>query len=120
MTVTAYALNLAADELTGRTVTIKLHTGDPGSAGTDNAVSGAEEDVAASGWSDASSGRTANSSAVSFGVLSTSGSTTVSHYSLWDSSNLMGYDSLSADVTVAANESFSLNADTAAFNLSST
>ena len=112
MPLSDYALNLAADHLAGRTIQVRLHTGEPGNAGTANAISGATADVAASGWSNAASGDVSNVAAIDFGVLSTTASNDVSHYSIWDGTNFMGSESLASTVTVAANETFSINAGT--------
>ena len=68
--------------------------------------------MAASGWSAASGGDSTNSAAIDFGVLSTTDSFDVSHYSCWDGANFMGREALTSTVTVAANETFSINAQT--------
>ena len=107
-----YGLNIAADALSNRTITVMLHTGAPGNAGTANQITGAEVDVAASGWTTAASGASETSGDTDFGVLSTSISRTVSDYSLWDGNNFIGWGDMSSNVVVAANESFTLNSGT--------
>ena len=112
MTVSAYCLNLGADAIANRTISIRLHDGAPGSAGTANRIGTVSEDVAASGWSDASDGDFDNDSDISFGVLSSADSNDVSHYSAWAGSNFLWHAALDSTVTVAANESFKLNSGT--------
>ena len=115
MPLTDYSLNLAADEITNRTVQVRLHTADAGTAGTTSRIGTVSQDVAAAGWSAATGGDSTNLAAIDFGVLSASASFDVSHYSVWDGANFMGRESLSASVTVAANETFSINASTLTF-----
>lgn len=112
MTVTDYALNLAANEITNRTIQVRLHTGDPGANGTANGITGATVDVAAGEWTAASGGDSMNDNDIDFGVLSTSQSYTVRWVSCFDGANFMGRSELSSAVTVGANESFSITADT--------
>ena len=111
-----YALSLAADEVANRTLTVKIHTGAPGNAGTASVIqkSGSDVavDVAANGWKAAVNGRVENQNAVAFGVLSTTASITVTDYSLWDGANFVGWADLGSNVTVAANEEFSIDAAT--------
>ena len=114
--VADYTLNLAADEATARTITVRIHTGAPGNSGANNQVSGASVDVAASGWSTAASGISETSADTEFGVLSTSASNTITAYSLFDGNNFMGWADLDASVTVAANESFTIDGGTIEFN----
>ena len=115
MPLADYGLNIAADAITNRTIQVRLHTGNAGTNGTSNVITGAAEDVAASGWGVASGGDASNTDAIDFGVLSTNNSFDVSHYSTWDGSDFVGRESLTASVTVAANETFSINAGTVTF-----
>lgn len=112
MPTTDYTQNINANAVTDRTIQVRLHTGDAGNNGTSNTIAGATADVAAAGWSTAAAGDSTNASAIDFGVLSTSDSFNVSHYSCWDGANFMGREALTSPVTVAANETFSINAQT--------
>ncbi len=101
-------LNIAANAATASAITVRLHTGTPGNSGTANQVSGASVSVAANGWTAASGGVSETTADTSFGVLSATASTTVTHYSLWQGSTFLGWADLTSSVTVAANEAFSL------------
>lgn len=65
------------------TTAVKLHTGDPGSAGTSN--TSAETTRKALTWSAASSGSTAITSTLPSWASWSAGSETISHISVWDS-----------------------------------
>ena len=97
MPLSDYTLNLCATEITDRTVQVRLHTGAPGNSGTANVITGAAEDVAAAGWSAASGGDSSNSAAIDFGVLSTSDTVVVSHYSVWGWVDFMGSESVGVE-----------------------
>ena len=100
------------NDVTNRTLQVRLHTGAPGANATANAITGAEQDVAAAGWDSAAGGVAENASDINFGVLSTSDSNTVTHYSVWNGATPILTESLAASVTVAANETFKINANT--------
>ena len=119
MAVSTYALNLAADEVFNRTVSVRAHTGDPGSSGTANRITGASVDVLASGWTAASGGNVETNSATEFGTLSASSQIVVTHYSLFAGNNYIGSSALSSPVTVAANERFTINSGTIDFTIQS-
>ena len=106
------ALNIAADAVTNRTISIRIHDGAPGNSGTNNRIGSHEEDVAASGWTAAANGRSENNAAVAFGVLSSGSSNTVRAVTFWDGNTFLGWADLASDVTVAANETFTLQANT--------
>jgi hypothetical protein len=75
---------LGASTFTGiTTVYVKLHTGDPGAAGT--ASASAEVTRKAVTWSVASAGSKAMSGTLSWSSWS-AGAETISHVSLWDNS----------------------------------
>ena len=109
------ALNLAADELTNRTITLYAYTGAPGNNGTVNRLAPTVA-VAAGGWTVASSGVSETSADAAFGVLSTTQSRTITAYGAFDGATFLGWADLTADVVVAANESFTLNAGTVEFS----
>ncbi len=92
MTAGLHAVNLAnkwLDMLAGTafsapgTTAVKLHTGDPGSAGTSNAS--AETTRKALTWSAASSGSKAITATLPQWATWSAGSETLTHLSIWDS-----------------------------------
>ncbi len=92
MTVGAHAVNLANKWLdmlgatafsAPATTAVKLHTGDPGSAGTSNAS--AETTRKALTWSAASSGSKAITATLPQWLTWSAGSETLTHLSIWDS-----------------------------------
>jgi hypothetical protein len=102
------AANDALDAAFGTCDTARLHTGDPGSAGTDN-VLGTGDD--ASITFDSATNRSITTTApASFTNLSASG--TVTHVSVWDGSAYRGKAALSSARSVAASASFSINSIT--------
>ena len=115
MPLSDYTLNLCATEITDRTIQVRLHIGAPGNNGLANVVLGATVDVAAAGWTAASGGDSSNVAAIDYGVLSTSDTVVVSHYSVFAGNNFMGSESMATAVSVAANETFSINAGTVTF-----
>ena len=107
-------LNIAANAITSATVTLRPHTGAPGSNGASNQVGSVTAEVAAAGWTPAAAGVSQTRAQTSFGVLSAS-SVRVSHYSLWLGATFLGWADLSANITVAAGRSFVLSAGTVRF-----
>lgn len=75
--------NAAIDTATGLGTWIKLHTGDPGSAGTANAASNTTRQQATMG--SASAGAATNTAAVIW--TSVPASETYSHWSMWTASS---------------------------------
>lgn len=87
-------------------VYVKLHTGDPGSAGTSNAATNTTRQQATFG-SAAASGAISNTAAVEWTNVSTT--ETYTHISLWDASsggNFLGSDDLSSSAAVTAGDTF--------------
>ena len=107
------ALNIAADAVTNRTISIRIHDGAPGNSGTNNRIGSHEEDVAASGWTAASSGRSENSRGRGLrrAVLGQHQHRPGRHL-LGRVNTFLGWADLASDVTVAANETFTLQANT--------
>ena len=103
------ALNIAADAVAERTISVRIHSGAPGNAGTGNRIGAFSQDIAANGWTAAASGRVENSAAVAFGAI---GAVTVRHYSLWAGATFLGWGDLAAAVVVSAGETFSIDANT--------
>lgn len=89
------------------TVYVKLHTGDPGEAGTSNAAT--ETTRAAATFGAASSGAIANDAAIEWTNVSTT--ETVSHISIWDASsagNCLWKGALSASKSLTAGDNLSI------------
>jgi hypothetical protein len=99
------------------TVYVKLHTGDPGSAGASNAAAGSTTRVAIT-WAAASSGSISmNGTPPSW----TNGGTgeTLSHVSFWDhisAGNFLASDDLTATKTWASADTFTLSTQTVAIS----
>lgn len=86
-------------------VYVKLHTGDPGSAGTSNAATETTRQQAS--FSAASSRAMTNDAAIEWTNVSTS--ETYTWISLWDASsggNFLGRDDLSSSAAVTAGDTF--------------
>lgn len=82
------------------TVYMKLHLGDPGEAGTNNAA--AHTTRVATSWAAASGGTITTDAATTFTTMAAA--ETISHFSLWDhlsAGNCLWTGSLSANKTVA-------------------
>lgn len=111
-------LNLAANDVTNRTISVRIHSGAPGNAGTANRIGTHEVDVAAAGWTAAASGASETTADTDFSVLDTANSQTVMAYSLWNGGTFLGWGDVyqagttTVGVAVAANEEFKLNAGT--------
>lgn len=88
---------------------VKLHTGDPGSAGTANAAG--ETTRKAVTFSAASAGAITNSADIAWTNVSTS--ETISHISFWDASSagtFLGSDALAASKALTAGDNFTIAA----------
>jgi hypothetical protein len=97
---------------TGVTVYIKLHTGDPGAAGTANASAVTTRNAAT--WSAASAGSMTLSSISAFSMT---GAETISHISGWDASTsgtFLWSAALGSSKTVANGDSLQLTTLTVA------
>lgn len=93
----------------------KLHTGDPGEAGTSNAATNTSRQAVTFGAS--SGGVISLSNSPSWTNVSTT--ETYSHISLWDNStagNCLGSGALSSSVAVTAGDTFTLTALTYTFD----
>lgn len=120
MTVGLHTTNLAnklLDTLSntsfaaGATTAVKLHTGDPGSAGTSNAS--AETTRKALTWSAASSGSKAIAATLPSWTSWAAGTETISHISVWDSTtagNFLYSFALTASKQVANGDTLNLTA----------
>ena len=114
-------LNRMADSIVASTLTIRLHTGDPGANGTANRVSNGDGAyangvmVAAAGWSAASSGDVSNVGAIDFGTAATANPGTITHATAFRGNAFVGSRELPSTV-VAVGDSVQLNAGTYAFN----
>ena len=124
MTVGLHTTNLAnkwLDMLGGTaftapgTTAVKLHTGDPGSAGTSNAS--AETTRKALTWSSASSGSKAIAATLPQWATWSAGSETISHVSVWDSTtagNFLYSFALTTSKAITNGDTLNLTAHTAA------
>lgn len=125
MTVGLHAVNLAnkwLDMLAGTAFTapssanVKLHTGDPGSAGTSNAS--AETTRKALTWSAASAGSKAIAATLPSWATWSAGSETISHISVWDNisaGNFLFSVALTASKSVTNGDTLNLTSLTFAF-----
>lgn len=125
MTVGLHAVNLAnkwLDMLAGTaftapsTANVKLHTGDPGSAGTSNAS--AETTRKALTWSAASAGSKAIAATLPSWATWSAGSETISHISVWDNisaGNFLFSVALTASKSVTNGDTLNLTSLTFAF-----
>ena len=114
MSISNYAENKILDHVTGEaswtmptTVYVKLHTGDPGEAATNNAAT--ETTRKAASWSAASSGSIATDATIEWTNVSTT--ETYTHWSLWDNStagNALWTGALSASAAVTAGDTFQI------------
>ncbi len=112
-TANAYLNVYRGTTLTGITVYLKLHTGDPGSAGTANASAVTTRNAVT--FSAASGGSMALSSIGTFSMTTTE---TISHGSLWDAStsgNFMESFAFSAGVPVINGSTLTISALTLSF-----
>lgn len=112
MSISNYAENMLLDTLRNQSFAVantyvKLHTGDPGEAGTNNAATEATRKVVT--WSAASSGSMATSGTAEWTNVSTT--ETYSHWSLWDAStsgNCLWTGALSSSAAVTAGDTFQI------------
>lgn len=125
MTVGLHAVNLAnkwLDMLAGTAFTapssanVKLHTGDPGSAGTSNAS--AETTRKALTWSAASAGSKAITATLPQWATWSAGSETISHISVWDNisaGNFLFSVALTSSKSITNGDTLNLTSLTFAF-----
>ena len=114
MSTSDYAENKIAEHMTGKTTWtkptntyVKLHTGDPGEAGTSNAASEDTRKVAS--WGTASGGAIATNADLEW--TSVAGTETYSHVSIWDaatSGNCIASGAMSASKAVTAGDTFTI------------
>jgi hypothetical protein len=114
MSISNYAELKILDHTTGTAswtmpsgVYVKLHTGDPGEAGTSNAATEATRKVIT--FSAASSGSIASAATIEWTNVSTT--ETYSHWSLWDAStsgNCLWTGALSSSAAVTAGDTFQI------------
>lgn len=124
MTAGLHAVNLAnklMDVLGGSNITaptnvyVKLHTGDPGAAGTSNASANTTRVIVA--WAAASGGSKAANGTLPSWASWAAGSETISHISIWDNlttGSFLWSGALSSSVAVVNGNTLSLTSLTAA------
>ena len=96
---------------------VKLHTGDPGAAGTSNAASNTTRQAAT--FSAASSGTSTSNADVAWTYVSNT--ETYSHVSFWDASsagNFIGSAALSSSRSVVAGDDFTIPSGSLTLSLS--
>ena len=121
MPLVDYALNIAADAIGERTITVHLHTGAPGANGVANRVNGGGYDgvdVPANGWSGAAGGDIHNVGDIAY-AQSTSAWGTISHVTLFDGNNYMGFGVFSTPVPIPNRANFTIPARALTINGSS-
>lgn len=112
MTISNYAENKLLDTLRNQsfavtTAYVKLHTGDPGEDGTNNAAT--ETTRKSCAWNAASSGSMSTSATLEW--TNVAATETYTHWSLWDNStagNCLWTGSLSASAAVTAGDTFQI------------
>jgi hypothetical protein len=112
MSISNYAENLLLDTLRNQSFSVantyvKLHLGDPGEAGTNNAAAETTRKVVT--WSAASSGSMVTSGTAEWTNVSTT--ETYTHWSLWDASssgNCLWTGALSSSAAVTAGDTFQI------------
>jgi hypothetical protein len=112
MSISNYAENKLLETLSNTSFSvantyIKLHTGDPGEAGTDNAATNATRKVVT--WSAAASGSMATAATAEWTNVSTT--ETYTHWSLWDASssgNCLWTGALASSAAVTAGDTFQI------------
>lgn len=114
MTISNYLENELLDTLDGAgsaysasATYLKLHTGDPGEAGTSNAAT--ETTRKAVSFGAASGGSKASTATVEWTLVAAT--ETYSHWSMWDNStagNCLWYGALSANAAVTAGDTFEI------------
>lgn len=95
---------------------VKLHTGDPGSAGTSNASAETTRKVLT--WSAASAGSKAITTTLPTWTPWAAGSETISHVSVWDAStsgNFLYSFALTASKAVSNGDTFNITSHSIAF-----
>lgn len=96
---------------------VKLHTGDPGAAGTSNAATNTTRQAGT--FASASSGSSASNADVAWTNVSTT--ETYSHVSFWDASsagNFIGSSALSSSRSVVAGDDFTIPSGSLTLSLS--
>ena len=112
----AALFNLSANDITNRTLAVRLHDGAPGNNGASNRIGTISQNVASGGWSDASSGGSETSAETDFGELSSADAFTVEAYSVWNGNTFLWWADVyqegttTVGVAVAATEEFKMNA----------
>ena len=112
MSISNYGENALLDTLRNQSfavanVYIKLHTGDPGEAGTSNAATESTRKLIS--FSAASSGSMASSAAITWTNVSTT--ETYTHWSAWDNlttGNCLWTGALSSSAAVTAGDTFEI------------
>ena len=111
--------NRIVDYVTASVLTIRPHTGDPGSSGTSSRIAiSSPPTLAVASWGVASNGDKSYNAEIGFGALSTTATITTTHYSLYRAGVFVGSGIIGSGSgqTVVANAAFSVNSGTLDFN----
>ena len=90
MPFSASERNRVADYISASDLTIRVHSADPGTAGTTSRIGSAVATLTAANWSAGSGGAVQYDAAVALGVLDNEANQTVTYYSLWRGSTFIG------------------------------
>ena len=116
-TVSTFLLNKMSDAAVNAAWTARVHTGDPGNNGTSARISGASTpSMAASNWSNASSGDVTYNAPLAFGVIDSSNARTLSWLSFYEGGSWVGNIEIDPAVAVVAGGTFTLNTGTIDLN----
>ena len=116
--VTDYFKNYVATRMVGERYTVKLHTANPGSDGTNGLIGTVAADITSDQWSDAASGIAALPTSLEMGELSSSIQYTVRHYSFWLGNEFCFSESFSSPQVVNAGQTFAFDANTLGMGIS--
>ena len=114
MALTDAALNIAADAIVARTITVHLHNGAPGPNGVQNRVSGGGYqgvDIPEAGWTAAASGDVTNLATLPW-PQATSDWGTIRNFSLFAGALYLGDGEFTPAIDVPNRATFRINART--------
>ena len=112
MALSTTELDRLADNIVASAMTVRAHSADPGDDQTADRIGNADADLAAADWSDASSGDVMYEEHAELGVLDAGAEQVVTHYSVWRGNAPVMRGAINPAVTVPANGTFRINANT--------
>lgn len=120
MPLSGTELDRIANDIVASDLTIRVHTGAPGNAGTANRANttGLPQTLDAASWNQVSdgSGDVTYGAAVAFGVIDSANATTLTHYSIFRGAAFVASETLAASTTVPAGGVFQINSGTVRVN----